>query len=135
MENTPTQTPHTLPSTLEPVVEEHRIGLPMALGIAISIAIIFTMIGLTLYLNGAAGLDLSKPGFKNALTKVVNQDQATTTFDTTSPITPKSIDDTIKNLQKQKDELTAYGNFGTPVLEDTSLGINDNADQQSTVSQ
>jgi len=119
------KTPIVSPAALEPVVEEKRLGLPTALIIAIVIALIFTAVSLVLYYNGARRTDLSRPRFESARQEVTNN-QSSATYDTSSPITTKAIDDAIKELEAQKKKLSTYGQFDSSVLDDSSLGLSDN---------
>ncbi|MBL8160318.1 hypothetical protein JNJ66_07740 [Candidatus Saccharibacteria bacterium] len=112
--------------------EEHgsrktrRMGLPLALGLCIGVAVILTGINMVLYLrSNLSRIDLSKPKYAD-IRKDLRPSQAEggqEQIDTTSPITAEAIREQIDELRVRQEELRRIGGFDSPVLDDSAIGI------------
>lgn len=128
--NKPNEKPtkHPLaPEQLEPPARLERlqsIGLPVALGISIAIALLLTSISMGLYFSSnLSRIDLSKPKYADVRQDVRTADQEE--FDNEGPITQEVIQDAIKKLEQDRKDLRALGDFTSPALNNKQLGIGD----------
>lgn len=97
--------------------------LPLALTIAISLSVFLVIISVWLYSSGGYDrLDLSRPGFEHERKQVL-QGETQQTYDTTSPVTKKAIDDFLKEYDGHSRDLNSYGNFRDQVLDDGNLQL------------
>ena len=93
------------------------------------IAMMTTGVSLAIYHNsGDIYLDRSRPGFlpdEEEIEQVENEpDEAEYEFDKDVQLTTETIDEFLKELKKETDEIEAYEKpFGSEVLSDEHLGI------------
>lgn len=103
------------------LIERHRIiyGIVFAL-IA---AMLLTAVSMALYVSsGASRLDLSRPGYESARTKV-SQSPYEDDFSATGPINSDVANDFQKRFTTHRDKLNKLDTFGTNALDDTELQI------------
>lgn len=104
------------------VVEEpqRRSQLPLALGIAIGIAVVMTVLSVSIYyFAGFYKLDLSRPGFEAQRADIDNTVEAT--FDTTGPLTTEVLAEVLKDFDTRVNNLNTYSDFNDQVLRDEDL--------------
>lgn len=98
-----------------------RYKIFFGLGLAVSLAIIMTVISFSLYIrSGVSVLDLSRPGYE-AAREQVQPKTPTTEFNSTGPVNPEVIDQFHKLYEEQKTNLSTTDDFGKRNLEDDSL--------------
>lgn len=99
-------------------------GLPVALAIAIGVALVMTCISVAVYyMTGFYKLDLSRPGFE-AEREDITASTAQKTYDTTGPINAQAIDDFLKEYDTNTNAVNAYGDFrDTASLSDEALSL------------
>lgn len=100
-----------------------RHSMALAIGGAIIIALIQTVISVGLYVNSSTfGLDLSRPDFERAKQEIRrNTPQAT--FSSTGPIREDVIDDFLKLFDTQAKGLSEAGGYGPDPLSDEQLQL------------
>lgn len=97
--------------------------LPLALGIAVSFALVLTVVSVTIYvLDGSYKLDLSRPGFEREQA-AVRSTNTQVTYDTTSPVTPTTITGFLNEFDGRTKTLSEYGAFNDQALDDATLQI------------
>lgn len=112
-----------------------RPNLPVALGGAICIALLLTVISTFLYVTtGTITTDLSRPGYERIRQEVRSSNQEKAIYDTTSPVTAKALDNFLVELTRQTQELNSYNNFTSNALDDTELQLT-SAEGSSTAGQ
>jgi hypothetical protein len=82
------------------------------------------MTGLSMWLyiqSGASGLDLSRPGFTNARSDL--QQEITTDFQSTGPLTEKDLATFKKLYEKQRTALNSLSAFDDDAISDEELGL------------
>lgn len=96
------------------------LGLAAAVGVALAL----TIISMTLYVSsGVSRLDLSRPGFESARTKV-KASAPIKSFDVNGPVNPAAIDEFMQLYQQATRDLKASSDFGDQNLEDDQLRLN-----------
>ena len=101
----------------------HGPKLPLALTGAILVSLCLTVLSVTWYsLDGSSKLDLSRPGYEQERSEVRTTDTQKT-YDTTSPITEKSVTDFLQEYDNRAQELKGYGNFGEGALDDNDIQL------------
>lgn len=104
--------------------------LPVALAMAIVIALLMTFASVALYsLGGSSKLDLSRPGYERERRQLVRDNQQKT-FDTTSQITKSAIDTFLKGYDKDAKDLSSFGDFKDQALEDSDLQLSGQSPSQ-----
>jgi flagellar basal body-associated protein FliL len=97
--------------------------LPLALGIAIVVALVLTVVSVAIYSrNGSSKLDLSRPGYERERQEV-RQTEPQKTYDTTSPVTKGAIDEFLTEYDQRIKDLSQYGDFRDQPLSDSELQI------------
>lgn len=97
--------------------------LLVALSLALAASIGLTVISVGIYnLGGFYRYDLSRPGYEKERTEI-SRLPSDVTYDTTSPVTKKAVEDFIKELDKHSDNLEQYTSFDDGGLSDEDLGI------------
>lgn len=98
-----------------------RYKIVIALSLAVALAVVMTLISLSLYVrDGVSSLDLSRPGYE-AARKQVEQTDKSDEFDATGPVNPGVINEFDKLYEKQKRSLNATDDFGNQNLSDDNL--------------
>jgi|GEM_PF-1197463 len=101
----------------------HGPKLPIALTGAIFLSLCLTAVSVSWYsLDGSSKLDLSRPGYEQERTEVRTSDTQKT-YDSTSPITKKSVGDFLQEYDGRVQELSGYGNFGEGALDDSDIQL------------
>jgi hypothetical protein len=99
--------------------------LPTALTLAVVISLVLVTVSVVLYsTSGYSKLDLSRPGFEHERAEVKETEQQKT-YDTTSPITKKTIDDFLQEYDHRASETKANGNFQDQPLGDDDLQLSE----------
>lgn len=100
--------------------------LPLALGMSVVFALLLTVVSVDIYAsNGSSKLDLSRPGFEHERQEVRATDSQKT-YDTTSAINRKAIDDFLQEYDSRTKDLSEYGDFRDQALNDTDLQLETN---------
>lgn len=103
--------------------DENRSRLPLVLGIAVGVALVMTVISVSIYiLGGFYKLDLSRPGYEIEREDVVT-DQEVRNYDTTSPISPEQATESLDEFDTRLKSLDNYGDFNDDALNDKSILI------------
>lgn len=103
------------------LAQRHR--FTMAIILTISIALLMTVISLSLYVSsGTLQLDLSRPGYESARKEIINPDDDSD-FATTGPVNKRALDEYQKLFDAQRKELDSIAKFKGKGLEDESLGM------------
>ncbi len=99
--------------------------LPIALGLALSVAIAMTVTGVAIYyIAGFYKLDLSRPGYENERAQVTNDtNDIRGNYDTTSPVTPSAIENFLRDYDAGAQKAAAAGDFRDQSLDDQNLGL------------
>ncbi len=106
--------------------------LPMALGAAILMALVLTVISVAWYSwGGSSKLDLSRPGYERERAEV-RATGTPETYDTSSPITQNAIDTFNKEYDARVKELGSYGDFRDAALDDNNIQLGASASGSST---
>ena len=94
--------------------DRHRLSLLLILTIAV--ALIFTIISVTLYnLSGAAQLDLSRPGYQSVSSKVEKTDNADV-YSSSGSVNKETVQEFLKLYDKQASKAKAVDAFnGDPL--------------------
>lgn len=101
--------------------KEKRSLLPTALGVAVVVAVVLTVVSVLVYhLQGYDRFDLSRPGFESERQSVANG-ESDKTYDTASPITNQSLDEFLREFDNRTTQLKSYGDFRDPALSDEEL--------------
>ena len=115
---------------LEPMrrfLNAHR--LPMAIGAAVLIALLMTVISISLYIrSGASRLDLSRPGYEG-VRKQVTASEDDEILSATGPMDVKTIDTFQTMFNKRRSTLDKLDPFTPSVLDDSSIRLLESADQ------
>lgn len=102
------------------VAEQKRSRLPLALGIAIGLAIITTIVSVAIYhFAGFYKLDLSRPGFETERADIESNIEQS--FDSTTPLTKEALDNILEDYDTRIDNLKSYGDFRDSPLSDDRL--------------
>lgn len=108
--------------------EQHRFLL-MVLG-SIVVALLLTAVSLKLYASsGAAQLDLSRPGYEQAVDKKVKS-SVFEGFPNYGPINQQTLKEFQDLYNKRADQATKVDSFGGDVMNDATLSIDAPAEQQ-----
>ena len=106
----------------------HR-KLVFSLSIIVLAAIVLTIVSVSLYYYGGYyRLDLSRPGYEHERTEI-SKPSPDKTYDTTSPVTTKTITDFLTEFDEHQANLKAYGDFRDDSLSDADLQINNQSVQ------
>lgn len=112
---------------LEPVERERferlrRIGLPVALGISVGVALLLTSVSIGLYFSSnLSRIDLSKPKYADIRRDV--KAAGGEEFKNEGPVTQEAVQEAMKELKQSQAELRELGDFTSSVLDDEQLGI------------
>lgn len=104
-------------------------------GLTIGVSLVLVSISLHLYVSsGASQLDLSRPGYKEALEKKVEKNEDTysdnfTRFPSSGALDAKALNDFRTVFDAQLKEATAIDSFGGDVMSDVALSIDAPADE------
>ena len=110
-----------LKNRIQPITPGAR--LPIALGIAVVVALVLTSISVAVYsLGGFAKFDLSRPGFERERTQIKQAD-VQKVYDTTSPVTKEAVDAFLKDYDARIKDISSFGNFRDSALEDNDLQL------------
>lgn len=110
------------PASENESTQPSRFTLPTALVVAIACALLLTGVSTALYLgSNFSRIDLSKPKNADIRSKVNSLSEATS--NNSGPITRESINEAIRKMKGAETELQKAGDFNSPVLDDSSLGI------------
>ena len=97
--------------------------LTVALCIAIAGALVLTGVSLTIYkVGGFYRYDLSRPGFEKERVEI-STTPTDVVYDTTSPLTKKSMDSFLSELDGHRKNLDAYDAFDNTGLSDEDLQL------------
>ena len=103
----------------------NRYKLTTALTIAVAASLVLVGVGLGLYYYGGFfRYDLSRPGYEKEQTELAKPEPQIT-YDTTSPVTTKTVDDFLVEFDARQKDLKAYGDYRDASLNDEILQIND----------
>jgi hypothetical protein len=103
------------------VREQHRFLL-MVIG-STAVALLLTAVSLKLYASsGAAQLDLSRPGYEQAVDKKVKS-TVFEGFPTFGPINQQTLKEFQDLYKKRADQATKVDSFGGDVMNDATLSI------------
>jgi hypothetical protein len=103
--------------------EVRKRRLTVALCIAIAGALVLTGVSLTIYkVGGFYRYDLSRPGFEKERVEI-STTPTDVVYDTTSPLTKKSMDSFLSELDGHRKNLDAYDAFGNTGLSDEDLQL------------
>lgn len=108
--------------------EQNRFGLPMMLAVSVGIALALTVTSIGLYYSSnLSRIDLSKPRYADVRVAIepAHEDSETEQFDVSSPITEESVKRTLEEMQTRQNALRGLGNFSSPILSDTALGLSE----------
>lgn len=98
-----------------------RHKLPAALVLAISAALLLTVVSVGMYY--AAGFyryDLSRPGYEKERTEIAKPSPQKE-YNTTGPVTKGTIDGFLEEFDARQKDLKAYGDYRDPSLTDEDL--------------
>jgi hypothetical protein len=97
--------------------------LPTALTMAIIASLVLVCVGLAMYYYGGFfRYDLSRPGYEKEQTELAKPTPQIT-YDTTSPVTTKTVDEFLTEFDARQKDLKAYGDYRDQVLNDENLQI------------
>lgn len=103
------------------VVSRHR--LVFAITAVVGIAIVSTVISMSLYISsGASSLDLSRPGYSQARSEVKNVPSES--FSATGDLDDKALSQFEEAFTARRTQLDGSGNFKDASLDDASLLFN-----------
>lgn len=106
-----------------PVCDRNRVLLFVFVAIIISILLAFY--SMYLYNNsGAAQLDLSRPGYKEARSKATDSISDFQNFPQTGSVSQSTIDEFKELYEKQASKIKSFDAFGTDPLNPDVLGVN-----------
>ncbi|HEU5187559.1 MAG TPA: hypothetical protein VFT87_03580 [Candidatus Saccharimonadales bacterium] len=109
---------------MTPVEQSERSQLPVALGIAVGIALVMTVVSVAIYqVAGFYELDLSRPGYETVRADI--DDSVEESYDTTSPLTKEALDEILSTFDTRIENLKSYGDFGGDGLSDDRLLISE----------
>jgi hypothetical protein len=104
---------------------EHKL-IFMIVG-SIFVALILTVVSMSLYTaSGAAQVDLSRPGYRS-VQKEAKSSEKFDGFSASGEINEKVLEDFKKIYNKQAQQVSDVNAFGTGVLDDATLKIDDPA--------
>lgn len=93
--------------------------------VALIATCVFTGVSLWLYRSsGAAGLDLSRPGYEEVRTEVKDDNEITKPYSPTGSIDSDSVKDFQSRYEAIKSRLDATNNYSGSVVDDINLGLN-----------
>lgn len=102
------------------LVVRHR--LVFAVTAVISVALVSTVVSMSLYISsGASSLDLSRPGYNQARTQVM--DIPSESFSPAGMLDQKALEQFDKAYSQQRKTLDSFGRFQDAALDDNSLQI------------
>lgn len=100
-----------------------RYKLTTALTMAIAASLVLVGAGLAMYYYGGFfRYDLSRPGYEKEQTELAKPEPQIT-YDTTSPVTTKTVNDFLTEFDSRQKDLKAYGDYRDPSLSDETLQI------------
>lgn len=113
--------------SLRRTLNAHR--LTGAIALSILIALVLTMISVSLYIrSGASRLDLSRPGYEKVREQVSNEDE-NDTFSASGPMNVDVIDEFQALYTKKRATIGKLDPFSPTVLEDDSIRLLNVTDQ------
>lgn len=100
--------------------KSERSQLPVALSIAVGIAVVMTVVSAAIYqVAGFYELDLSRPGYETVRADV--EDAIEEPYDTSSPLTAEALDQVLQTFDERVENLKSQGDFGSDALSDEKL--------------
>lgn len=106
------------------------------LAITVLITLALTVISYSLYLvSGTAQLDLSRPGYKQALSEVSPTNTDDFTFSATGPLDKKALDEFKGKYDALVAKTKGYSAFDPGALSDDQLNLNADASTSAPTSQ
>lgn len=97
--------------------------LPIALAGAVVLSLVLTIVSVSWYsLDGSAMLDLSRPGYEQERS-AVRTTETQKTYDTTSPVTVRAVDEFLTEYDDRVKDLNSYGDFGEGALDDNDIQL------------
>lgn len=100
-----------------------RHQLVMAIALTIFIALIMTVVSLSLYVSsGTLQLDLSRPGYESARKELIKP-QNEADFATNGSVDKEALEKYQKLFDEQRKELNSIGKFKDKALEDETLTL------------
>lgn len=104
--------------------------------ITVLITIVLTGISYSLYLvSGTAQLDLSRPGYKQALSEVSPTNTDDYTYSATGPLDKKALDEFKTKYDALVAKTKGYSAFDPGALSDDQLNLNATADSSTPTAQ
>ncbi|HSW80868.1 MAG TPA: hypothetical protein VLG40_00590 [Candidatus Saccharimonas sp.] len=111
------------PATRKVVGFASRYKLTTALTMAILASLVLVGVGLGMYYYGGFfRYDLSRPGYEKEQAELAKPEPQIT-YDTTSPVTTKTVDDFLAEFDARQKDLKAYGDYRDPSLTDETLQL------------
>lgn len=97
--------------------------LTVALVIAVLLTFVLTGVSLVIYgLGGFSRFDISRPGLEK-VRQSLTKPSVEKTYDTTSPVTAKTVESFVNELDDYTGDLKKNDNFAAPSLSDEELQI------------
>lgn len=104
---------------LRSLVSRHQ--LVMAIALTIFIALIMTVLSLSLYVSsGTLQLDLSRPGYESARKELIKP-QNDADFASNGPVNKETLETYQKLFDEHRKELNSIGKFKDKALDDDTL--------------
>lgn len=101
-----------------------KYGLPFGIGLAIIIAVLLSVLSMTLYfVSGTAKLDLSRPGYESARNQINHDDGSEETFSSNGALDGKVMKDFLTMYDKRSKSLEQYDIFNQSILDDVQIGL------------
>lgn len=108
--------------TIDALVSKY--GLPFGVGLAIVIAVLLSVLSMTLYfVSGTAKLDLSRPGYESARNQINHDDGTEENFPASGALDGKVMKDFIGMYDKRVKSLEQYDTFSQNILDDAQIGL------------
>jgi hypothetical protein len=116
------------PGAIRAFADRHR--LTGAIALSILIALLLTMISVSLYIrSGASRLDLSRPGYEKVREQVTS-DNEDDTFSGTGPMNIDVVDQFQGIYNKKRSTISKLDPFSPTILEDDSIRLLNAPDAQ-----
>lgn len=100
---------------------QHKLTAMLVLSVTAALVLVGFGIG-AYFVGGFYRYDLSRPGYEKERTEIAKPEPQKD-YDTTSPVTKKTVDDFLKEFDDRQKDLKAYGDYRDQSLSDDDLQL------------
>ena len=100
---------------------QHKLTAMLILSVTAALVLVGIGVG-AYFVGGFYRYDLSRPGYEKERTEIAKP-EAQKDYDTTSPVTKKTIDDFLTEFDERQKDLKVYGDYRDQSLSDEDLQL------------